>query len=240
MARDAAALGALAWPPRDRHCGTAGRGKAADRDRTGWGGLAAARPSRRPAPPQTCTDTGTVPREGSTRPELCVSQPTGDGETVFIIHGSGSALLARVTVSLAWLRAPSRYHPVADEQGTFNYAIDQGHFSSSGGEIPPGSYTAVVAVPGGGTVRTPFYVHPPGQGQAASRRRTAASPRRHPALIARGPAGTPSPGPWSTTGPPAGSTMRDRPAAAGRWRKQRRARSGRRRRPHPTAGCPAR
>ena len=47
-------------------------------------------------PPPTC------PRpETAVKPQLCVSQPWGDGATVFILHGSGFAPDARVTVSVA-------------------------------------------------------------------------------------------------------------------------------------------
>jgi hypothetical protein len=54
---------------------------------------------------------------------------------------------------------------VVDLQGTFNYAINQGHeFFTQG--IPPGVYNVVVTGPGGRRARAQFQVHPlsPGQG----------------------------------------------------------------------------
>jgi len=97
-----------------------------------------------------------------TTPQLCVAQPTGDGATVFVIHGSGYAPGLAVTVSLAGVgTSPDR--PVTDQQGTFNYAIDQGHRFFRG-PIPPGTYTAVATAPGERSVRVTFTVHPPGTG----------------------------------------------------------------------------
>ena len=95
-------------------------------------------------------------------PALCVSQAFGDGETVYVIHGSGYPPDAVVTVSLAGVGAsPDR--PVTDLEGTFNYAIDQGHHFFHGA-IPPGTYTAVVTAPSERSVRVSFRVHPPGSG----------------------------------------------------------------------------
>lgn len=93
---------------------------------------------------------------------LCVSQAFGDGATVYVIHGSGYAPDALVTVSLAGVGA-SPVRPVTDQQGTFNYAIDQGHHFFRG-PIPPGTYTAVVTAAGERSVRVSFRVHPPGAG----------------------------------------------------------------------------
>jgi serine/threonine protein kinase len=93
---------------------------------------------------------------------LCVSQAFGDGRTVYVIHGSGYAPDALVTVSLAGVGA-SPDQPVTDQQGIFNYAIDQGHHFFPGA-IPPGTYTAVVTATGERSVRVSFSVHPAGSG----------------------------------------------------------------------------
>jgi hypothetical protein len=101
-------------------------------------------------------------------PQIEMLQPIGDPATVFLIHGTGWAPLTRVTVTLAGrggspVRSPIR--PVADLQGTFNYAINQGHEFFARG-IPPGVYDVVVTGPGGRRARAQFQVHAlsPGQG----------------------------------------------------------------------------
>jgi len=50
---------------------------------------------------------------------------------------------------------------VADLQGTFNYAIDQGHRFFRG-PIPPGTYSVVVTGSGGRSARASFLVNQPG------------------------------------------------------------------------------
>jgi serine/threonine protein kinase len=151
-----------------------GRGRLLARTRLAWGAVSAAAlvlvaagigigialdgSGSQPASPAMTPPSCVVPQLSST-PQLCVSQPLGDGETVFVIHGSGFAPFTPLTVSLVGV-GTSRYHPVADMQGLFNYAIDQGHYFFSGA-IPPGTYTAVVTAPGGATVRVSFQVHPP-------------------------------------------------------------------------------
>jgi hypothetical protein len=99
-------------------------------------------------------------------PQLCVSQPYGDGYTVYVIHGSGFVPFEPVTVKLVGVGV-SADHPVADMQGTFNYAIDQGHFFFPG-TIPPNTYTVVVTGTGGRTASTSFVVHPASSGQPPS------------------------------------------------------------------------
>jgi hypothetical protein len=89
--------------------------------------------------------TGPVPcvTPGGSGPTLvCVSQPYGDGDTVFVFHGSGFVPGTLVTVSLSGHGA-APYQPRADTQGTFSYAIDQGGYFFHGQPIPPGTYTAV-------------------------------------------------------------------------------------------------
>ncbi|MGH3295795.1 MAG: serine/threonine protein kinase, partial [Trebonia sp.] len=68
-----------------------------------------------------------------TTPELCVNQPYGDGDTGYVIHGTGFHKFTTVTVRLVGVGgAPyqpvtSPDHPTTDLQGTFNYTVDQGH-----------------------------------------------------------------------------------------------------------------
>jgi hypothetical protein len=99
-----------------------------------------------------------------TTAELCVSQPYGDGHTVFIIHGTGFRHFATVTVQLVGLGvAPdqpitSPDHPVTDLEGTFNYAVDQGHRFFTG-LIPPGFYKVTATAPGGFSASASFQVN---------------------------------------------------------------------------------
>jgi hypothetical protein len=92
-----------------------------------------------------------------TTPELCVSQPYGDGDTVFIIHGSGFRPFMTVTVTLAGVGV-SPDHPVTDLQGTFSYAVDQGHRFFSG-TMPPGDYKVVVTASGEHSASVSFQVN---------------------------------------------------------------------------------
>jgi hypothetical protein len=97
-------------------------------------------------------------------PQVCVSQAYGDGLTVYIVHGSGYPPRRPVTISLAGV-GPSPDRPVTDGQGTFSYAIDQGHYFFRG-PIPLGKYTAVVTAPGERSASVTFLVGtgpPPGQ-----------------------------------------------------------------------------
>jgi hypothetical protein len=118
------------------------------------------------APPPPCA----AHQEGTT-PGLCISQPYGDGDTVYIIHGTGFQRFTKVTVKLVGLsvspEAPvtSPDHPVTDLQGTFNYAVDQGHRFFSGA-IPPGFYKVVVTAPGEPSASASFQVNPSASGGA--------------------------------------------------------------------------
>jgi serine/threonine protein kinase len=109
-------------------------------------------------PPSSCTSPGQ-----SSTPQVCVSQPYGDGYTVYVIHGSGFPPFTPVTVRLVGVGV-SADHPRADMEGTFNYAVDQGHYFFRG-PIPPNTYTVVVTGSGGRTASVSFQVHPPGTGQ---------------------------------------------------------------------------
>lgn len=110
-------------------------------------------------PPPPCTN-----QPPSSTPQVCVSQTFGDGLTVYIVHGSGYPPDRPVTISLAGV-GPSPDQPVTDRQGTFSYAIDQGHHFFRG-PIPVGKYTAVVTAPGERSASVRFQVGtgpPPGQ-----------------------------------------------------------------------------
>jgi protein kinase-like protein len=102
-------------------------------------------------------------------PQIAMLQPIGDPATVFLIHGTGWVPRSHVTVTLAG-HGQSPIRPVVDLQGTFNYAVNQGHewFPR---QIPPGVYQIVVTGPGGRQARASFQVHAPpprGQGQGRS------------------------------------------------------------------------
>jgi hypothetical protein len=115
-----------------------------------------------PGPPPSV-----FPVAPSGSPQIEMLQPIGDPATVFLIHGTGWAPRTRVKVTLAVRgRSPvqSTVRPVVDLQGTFNYAINQGHEFFARG-IPPGVYDVVVTGPGGRRARAQFQVHAPPQGQ---------------------------------------------------------------------------
>ena len=90
-----------------------------------------------PGPPPSTLPTGT-----SRVPKLTMGQPFGDGNTVFVVHGSGFVPLTPVTVELVGHGSAS-FRPTADRMGTFNYAIDQGHMFFAG-PIPAGTYHVLV------------------------------------------------------------------------------------------------
>jgi serine/threonine protein kinase len=104
-----------------------------------------------------------IPPASGSRPQIKVLQPQGDGDTVFIVHGSDWPAQDHVTVSLSG-HGPSPDRPVVDRVGTFNYAIDQGHLFFPG-PIPVGRYKVVVTGPGGRRAAAMFHVvsgPPPG------------------------------------------------------------------------------
>ena len=106
------------------------------------------------APPPSCT-----PHSPGTTPELCVNQPSGDGDTGFIIHGSGFQTFTQVTVALTGVgTSPER--PTTDMQGTFSYVIDQGHQFFQN-QIPPGVYHVVATESGGRSATATFRVNAP-------------------------------------------------------------------------------
>jgi len=99
----------------------------------------------------------TVHNPGTT-PVLCVNQPFGDGDTVFVIHGSGFAPFTTVTVTLVGSGA-SPDQPITDLKGTFNYAVDQGHVFFAG-SMPPGRYEVVATAADGSKASAAFTVNP--------------------------------------------------------------------------------
>jgi hypothetical protein len=103
-------------------------------------------------PPTAC-----LRPEASDKPQLCISQPYGDGATVFILHGSNFAPDAQVTVTVAGVPVTV----TADAGGIFNYAIDQGHRFFRG-LIPEGTYSVVAAAAGQGSATASFRVYPKG------------------------------------------------------------------------------
>jgi hypothetical protein len=92
------------------------------------------------------------------RPAIESLQSFGDPNTVFLVHGTGWIPRTRVTVRLAGHGA-ARFRPVADDLGTFNYAIGQEH-DFFPGPIPPGTYRVVVTGAGGRHASTTFQVRP--------------------------------------------------------------------------------
>jgi len=92
-------------------------------------------------------------------PQIVMLQPIGDPATVFLIHGTGWVPRSHVTVTLAG-HGQSPVRPAVDLQGTFNYAVNQGHewFPR---QLPPGEYQVVVTGPGGRRARASFQVNVP-------------------------------------------------------------------------------
>jgi len=101
-------------------------------------------------PPGLAPPPGNDPRAlaaATGKPAVSVSQPTGDGNTSFVVIGAGFAPGAPLTVRLAGIGV-SPDHPEADNAGLVNYAINQNH-EFFPGPLPPGVYRVVVSAPGG-------------------------------------------------------------------------------------------
>ncbi|MFD0691056.1 serine/threonine-protein kinase [Actinomadura fibrosa] len=71
-------------------------------------------------------------------PTIMVNQPEGDGETIFVVHGTGWVPGERLTVRLDG--AAARPGPLADRKGTFNYAVNQDR-AFVPGPLPLGKHT---------------------------------------------------------------------------------------------------
>jgi serine/threonine protein kinase len=92
-------------------------------------------------------------------PRIVVNQPLGDGNTVFVVHGTGWTPGQRITVRLTG-RPVSPTTPIVDITGTFNYALNQEH-EFFAGPLPAGVHHVVVTPYGGGArAETTFRVHP--------------------------------------------------------------------------------
>jgi serine/threonine protein kinase len=112
-----------------------------------------------PAPPGA--PPSAVPTRLTSTPAILLNQDTGDGSTVFVLHGSGWIRGRRMTVAIVG-RGDSPDRPTVDGRGTFNYAVNQNH-EFFRGPIPPGIYEIVVTESGGPQKRTSFrVVVPPG------------------------------------------------------------------------------
>ncbi len=116
-----------------------------------------ARPQYSPPPPPPGVPPGGNGDQPTGNPDIVLNQSTGDGVTVFVVHGQGWPLGSRITLRLEGRRA-SPQTPVVDLAGTFNYAINQDH-EFFAGPIPPGTYRVVAT---GGELRREavFTVHP--------------------------------------------------------------------------------
>ena len=113
-------------------------------------------------PPQT------PPNGLSTTPKLTMGQPFGDGNTGYVVHGSGFRPDTRVVISLAGHGSvPRREDPLTDRRGTFNYTIDQDHVFFAG-QIPVGTYRVVARDTGGQQATAQFVVQPPPSGPPPS------------------------------------------------------------------------
>ena len=130
----------------------------------GAGGFAIADSHRRP-PPAPPPPGFAVPPPGQSAarpgagPQVTLYQNSGDGNTVFVLHGLGWAPGQALTVALDGVGA-SPEHPVADGAGTFSYAINQDH-EFFRGALPLGTYRVVVTAAGGARAVMTFVVHPP-------------------------------------------------------------------------------
>jgi len=158
-------------------------------------GFTVAGSNQQPLPPPP-TNTILVPASQASlsarqagRPQIAMYQAFGDSDTVFVLHGEGWTPGQPVTVALSGRVSPM--HPIVDEAGTFNYAINQDHEFFRGG-LPPGTYRVVVTAHGARATAS-FIVH-------ASEPVPSGGPR--------GPGGSGGPGgsrpPPGGQGPPAG------------------------------------
>ncbi|MGB6454294.1 MAG: hypothetical protein WBH47_07355, partial [Streptosporangiaceae bacterium] len=89
-------------------------------------------------------------------PAIGVSQATGDGSTVFIIRGQWWPAGKPLTITLVGIGI-SADQPIVDQDGSFNYALDQDH-DFFAGPIPPGTYTVRVTDPAGASAQARFRV----------------------------------------------------------------------------------
>jgi len=90
------------------------------------------------------------------KPEISMSQATGDSRTGFVVFGGGWAPRSTVTIRLAGVPAPPE-HTVTDSVGNFSYAINQDHEFFPGG-LPVRAYRIVITAPGGASASATFTV----------------------------------------------------------------------------------
>ena len=112
-------------------------------------------------PPPTGPPPSSFAPLSGTQPGIEMIQPTGDGNTGFVVHGAGWTPHRTVTLALAD-RANVVARLAVDGAGSFNYTIDQGHRFYPG-PIPPG-YHEVVVTGDGRRLTTAFQVHSPPSG----------------------------------------------------------------------------
>jgi serine/threonine protein kinase len=120
-----------------------------------------------PGPGGPAAPPSAIPSATTTAPAIALLQQYGDGNTVFVVHGTGWPPGIQVSVALAG-HGVSPARPVVDPKGTFNYAIDQGHLFFRG-PIPEGTYRVVVTGPGARRADAVFRViapPPPGPPQS--------------------------------------------------------------------------
>jgi hypothetical protein len=89
-------------------------------------------------------------------PVIGVSQPAGDGDTVFVIRGQWWPVGKPVTVTLVGVGVSPR-HPIVDRDGSFNYAINQDH-EFFAGVLPAGIYTIRASDAAGASAQARFEV----------------------------------------------------------------------------------
>jgi serine/threonine protein kinase len=104
-------------------------------------------------PPQGQVPPGSTP---GGPPNVAVSQPTGDSNTIFVIHGGNWPPDKPLTITLVGI-GTSRIHPIADDEGNFNYAINQTHEFFRGG-LPARTYTVRVTDASGASAEARFEV----------------------------------------------------------------------------------
>jgi hypothetical protein len=112
-------------------------------------------------PPTGPPPSSFAPLSGS-RPGIEMIQPTGDGNTGFVVHGAGWPPRSTLTLALAG-RGSASVRVVVDGAGSFNYTIDQGHVFYPG-PIPAGRHEVVITGDGR-RLSTAFHVvqgPPPG------------------------------------------------------------------------------
>jgi serine/threonine protein kinase len=122
--------------------------------------------SQQQPPPPPPTNTILVPASQASpsarsagRPQIALYQAFGDSNTVFVVHGEGWKPGEKITVALSGRASP--VHPIVDDAGTFNYAINQDHEFFRGG-LPAGTYRVLVTAHGGAPAKASFTVHPSG------------------------------------------------------------------------------